>query len=317
MSPDIRKVGNVLLRKLATNHEARADAGGPGGAPAGRVPKAQDAYSDVLDDLLEPGARDVRDRLLENGATLGLTAAVVRSVLKSRVRGAFAIDAAARVLGSAFPILPSPKRKKGSNETHLFAFVGPTGAGKTTTLAKLARRLLSNGRRVLLASMDAAGTSALERVGGLTADVDRVEVPLVAVRGAADLAKELRRHGPVDVVLLDTPGLSPRDEPELEALAREIDRVGGQGPLDVLLVLPATNSRNATELVGRAFARTAPVGCVLTKLDETDTPLVVLEEVARANLPIAFLCDGIDTRGNLSRPTQSRLADLALRGRVG
>jgi len=282
----------------------------PGGAPAASLPAARDAYADVLDELIEPGARDVRDRLLEHGASIAFTAAVVRAVQRSGARGAFAIDAAAGSLRQAFPILPSPRRRRGSREKHLFAFVGPTGAGKTTTLAKLGRRLIEHGREVLFASLDSAGTSAI------LADIDRAEVPIVSVRNAADLAKEMRRHPAADVVLLDTPGLSPRDEPGVDGLAREIDRAGGQGRLDVYLVLPATKSPAAVGLVCETFARMAPAACVLTKLDETNEPLAVLEVLGRANLPLAFLCDGLDTRGHLVRPTSDRLADLALRGRI-
>ena len=53
----------------------------------------------------------------------------------------------------------------------------------------------------------------------------------------------------------------------------------------------------------------------LTKLDETDEPVTLLETVTRARLPIAFLTDGMDTRRHLDRPTRDRFADLALRGR--
>jgi len=283
----------------------------------GRVPSKRDAHLEVLDRDLEPGARDVRDRLLAHGASPEFTAVVVRSVLRSGASGAYAIDTAAKAIGAAFRILPSPRRRKkakSGSAPHVLVFVGPTGAGKTTTLAKLGRRLMEAGRSVLFASMDAAGTSALAR--GLESDVDRAELPLVGVRGASDLAKELKRRSGTDVVLLDTPGLSPRDEAGLDDLVREIDRVGSAGPLDVYLVLPATRSRRAIDLVVAGFQRTAPAGCVLTKLDETDEPFTVLEEVGRRNLPLAFLAQGMDTRTGIERPTPGRLADLALRGRL-
>jgi flagellar biosynthesis GTPase FlhF len=271
--------------------------------------------AEILDGLAEPGACDVRDRLLESGASLELTAAIVQAVVASGARGTWAIDAAAHEIVKAFPVLPSPRRRKGSHAAHLFAFVGPTGAGKTTTLAKLGRRLTAAGREVVYASLDAPGTSALERLAELEADTDRVELPLIAVRNADELTKELAKRPGTDIVLLDTPGLSPREDERLDLLAREVDRLGGRGPMDVFLVLAATRSRAAIDLTRRAFARTAPTGYVLTKLDETDQPTAVLEEVARTRLPLAFLCDGMDTRAHLARPTPDRLANLVLRGR--
>ncbi len=263
---------------------------------------------------LEPGARDVRDRLLRHGASEELVARVVRGVVECGARGAYAIDAAARVLGRNFPILPSPKRRRA--RPHVFAFVGPTGAGKTTSLAKLGRKLCEAGRRVVFASLDSAGATALHRIGSVDVDVDRTEIPLIAIRGAFDLRRALHAGERPDVVLLDTPGFSPRHEVELDGLAREIDRIGSDAPLNVFLVLPATRSQSSLALAARAFARTAPTGCVLTKLDETDQPAVVLEEVARLGISVAFLCDGQDVRRHILRPNPDHFADLLLRGRL-
>ncbi len=266
------------------------------------------------DDGLEPGARDVRDRLLRHGASDELVARVVRGVVECGARGAYAIDAAARVLGRNFPILPSPKRRPAG--PHVFAFVGPTGAGKTTSLAKLGRKLCEAGRHVVFASLDSVGATALHRVGGVDVDIDRTEIPLITIRRASDLLRALRARQRPDVVLLDTPGFSPRHEVELDGLAREVDRIGSETPLDVFLVLPATRSQSSLALSARAFARTAPTGCVLTKLDETDQPAGVLEEVARLGIAVAFLCDGQDVRRHIVRPNPDHFADLLLRGRL-
>ena len=290
-----------------------------GSTDAPRTRRADDPrarYADVLSADLEPGLRDVRDRLMEHGASLGFTVRAVRAVRRTGARGAYAIDAVARLVGRAFPILPSPKRPRRAGTPHVIAFVGPTGAGKTTTVAKLGRKLAAAGRRVGFLSLDAVGATALERVGGVAADRDRGEIPLVAIRDAADLPRALRKLGKVEVLLIDTPGLSPRGDEDLDALARRLERIGHHHPLEVLLVLPATRSRASLELACWAFARTTPTGCVLTKLDETDRPGVVLERISSAVLPVAFLCDGQDTRGHLARPTPDRFADLLLRGRI-
>ncbi len=286
------------------------------GAVLGRVlERAGETATELFDDHLEPGARDVRDRLLRHGASLEFASMIVRGIVKQNAQGTWAIDAAARAIGEWVKIQPSPKRRRSSREPHIFVFVGPTGAGKTTSLAKLGRKLTEAGRRVAYASLDAAGTTALERVGGPAADVDRVEVPLVTVRNRNDLVNALRRYPDIEVVLLDTPGLSPRETKSIKALSRELDRIGTLGPSDVYLTLPATKSRSAIALACDSFARLSPTGCVLTKLDETDEPTTLLESISRAKLPVAFLSDGLDTRGHLLRPTPDRFADLALRGK--
>ena len=270
---------------------------------------------DLLERLSEPGVCDVRDRLRANGASDELTTSVVRAILKRGVKGAWAIDAAAQVLGRSFHAMPSPKLRRGSGTLHSLVFVGPNGGGKTSTLAKLARRMGEVGRRVLTASLDSVGTGALERIGGLEADVDRTELPIVQIREASDLAPALHRSKGTEICLIDTPGVSVRDTEALDTLARELERLADFGPVQTLLVLPASSSRAALRLARRALARMQPAGCVLTKLDETDQPGEALEELARANLPVAFLCDGADVRGHLVRPTPERFADLFLRGR--
>jgi len=285
----------------------------PGGAPKGRA--LDNEWADVFDHELEAGARDVRDRLLDHGASESFAALVVREVVASEALGAFAIDEAASIIGRTIPILPSPKRRPGAGP-HIFAFGGPTGSGKTTTLAKLGRKLAAAGRRVVFASMDPVGMSALERVGGVQADVDRAEIPLIAIKNADELRGVLHKAADAEVVLLDTPGFSPRDETQLDELAREIDRIGSAGSLDVFLVLPGTKSRSSLALACQAFARTAPTGCVLTKLDETDEPIAAAEAAVNARLPIAFLCDGQDARANVMRPTPGSFADLCLRGKL-
>jgi len=288
----------------------------PGGAREGRLPLGPRSKSEaLLEGLSEPGALDVRDRLLEHGASAEFAAVILQRVQEAGASGTWAIDEAADAIGRSISVRPSPKRKRGSRVPHIFAFAGPTGAGKTTTLAKLGRRLAKSGCKVLFATLDAAGASALERVGGIESDIDRAEIPLVSIRGAEDLMEALSKQPQTDIVMIDTPGLSPRDEDGLDMLSAEIAELGALGPLDLYLVLPATRSRASLRLAHNAFNRMHPVACVLTKLDETDEPGTVLSEVACAHLPVAFLCDGLDTRAHLDRPKAGDFADLLLRGK--
>lgn len=265
---------------------------------------------------LEPGTRDVARRMLAHGASPEFARLVLAEILRGGARGAYAIDAASEILARALAILPSPKRPKRFQRPPLFAFVGPAGVGKTTTLVKLGRRLRAGGRRVLFASLDPLSLGALERVGGLASDVDRGELPLELVRDAADLERLLRRAGAVDTVLLDTPGFSPREETRLDEAARELARFSGPCELETLLVLSAASSRGALRTLLGAFAPFRAQGAVLTKLDETDEPAAAYEALLRARLPLAFLCDGQDTRANLLRPSGEALAALVLRGHL-
>jgi flagellar biosynthesis protein FlhF len=282
-------------------------------APIERAPLTTD---ELVGLALEPGTRDVARRMLAHGASPEFARLVLAEVLRGGARGAYAIDAASEILARALPILPSPKRPKRFQRPPLFAFVGPAGVGKTTTLAKLGRRLRAGGRKVLFASLDPLSLGALERVGGLESDVDRGELPLELVRDAADLERLLRRAGAVDTVLLDTPGFSPREETRLDEAARELARFSGPCELETLLVLSAASIRGALRTLLSAFAPFRAQGAVLTKLDETDEPAAACEALLRARLPLAFLCDGQDTRADLVRPSGEALAELVLRGHL-
>ena len=80
----------------------------------------------------------MRDRLVRYGASKALVERTCAVIEKSGVKGMYALDVAARVLGRAFPAQSSPKR---DGRTRILAMVGPSGAGKTTTMAKIGRRI--------------------------------------------------------------------------------------------------------------------------------------------------------------------------------
>lgn len=281
--------------------------------PLERVPVALD---ELVGLRLDVGSRDVARRLIEHGASPEFARAVLAQVLRRGVGGAFAIDAAIEVLAHSIRVLPSPKRAPRGAPRPLLAFVGPTGAGKSTAMARIGRRMAAAGRRVAYASSDPASLTAFERLTGLDADVDRGEVPIGLVRDPEDLRRLVKRAGPVDAVLLDTPGLSSRDVEHLDELARVTARLAEGFDATALLVLAATASRGALQLATEAFARFRPSGCVVTKLDETEEPGATVEAVVRARLAVAFLCDGQDVRGHLVRPTPEDVAELALRGHL-
>jgi flagellar biosynthesis protein FlhF len=257
-----------------------------------------------------PGLRDVRARLERHGASADLVQRVLRSVERSGAQGPYAIDAAAKVLGEAFPVAPSPSV---GGPPRLIAFVGPTGVGKTTTLAKLAIALVQAGRRVALATTDTFRVGAVDQVRTYA---ELIEAPFHVARDGVELARKVEEAGPVDVVLVDTTGRSPRDAEQLERLASSLRGAGEASPLTTYLVLAATSRPHDLDEIARGFAGTSPDGVIVTKLDETAGPTGALEYTAYSGLPIAFLCDGQDVREHLHRPHPGRLADVVLRGRV-
>ncbi len=259
---------------------------------------------------LEPGARDVAQRLAEAGASHDLTRDVLSALRESGVNGTFAIDTAASVLADAFRAAPSPRHGEGAC---VLALVGPTGSGKTTTVAKLARRMFRAGRRIRVATLDS------NRHGGaefLASECKRDGIHFAPVRYREDLTAMLADAGDADAFLLDTTGRSPKDREHLDQLADVLgDGLSGADVTAYLTVSAAASPESLDEVL-RGFSTVKPRAVIVTKLDETRRTAAALEFAGRADLPVAFLCSGQDVNADLHRASPDRMADLVLGGRV-
>jgi len=257
-----------------------------------------------------PGLRDVQRRLLRHGCSSRWSQEVRHAVAELGGLGTHAIDVAATVLGRAIQVAPSPKV---GSKARAFALVGPTGVGKTTTLAKLAVQLTRAGRRVGIVSLDTYRAGALEQ---LSTYAELLGCSVDVARDGEELAGVLERSKHLQAILIDTAGRSPRVQSEIEVMSAVLDRGAHVMPIDRWLVLSAATQRGDLKDAAEAFARLRPDAAIVTKLDETRRPGAVLETLARNGLDLAFLADGQDVAGNLARPRTDDVADLLLRGRL-
>lgn len=170
----------------------------------------------------------------------------------------------------------------------ILALVGPTGAGKTTTIAKLAARYAQRfgTRDLALVSTDHYRVGAQEQLftyGRL------LGVPVHSAGNADELRQVLARLADRKLVLIDTAGIGPRDV-QLQQQLSELGAVRGR--LQSWLVLPAAmQSRDLDEIV-RRHAEARPTACVLSKIDETVRIGGALSAAIKSALPIAYVCDG-------------------------
>lgn len=166
------------------------------------------------------------------------------------------------------------------------AMVGPTGVGKTRTIAKLATlSTFVHNRSVGVISTDVkriGGTETLETLAELAG------VPFEAVSDVQDLKAALCAMGARDLVLVDTPGVSPWDDDGLAGLDAMFAATG----LERHLVLTSDTPTDRARLLGKRFGGSHLRSLIVTKVDESAGPGSVLSGVWGTGLPISHVCDG-------------------------
>jgi flagellar biosynthesis protein FlhF len=203
-------------------------------------------------------------------------------------------------------------------ETGVLAFVGPSGSGKTTTLAKLAGQAALAGRKTAVITTDGERLGA---VGQLEAFCSIAGIDCTLALAPDTLARAMERHGPGDLVLIDTPGLAVRDAVGLRRLQHLLAVIAPLGspsaaprtaarPASIHLVLSAPSK--APDALGavRAFAPVGVTELLFTRLDETVTPGSLVTITAGATLPLSYVGTGTDVPGDI-HPASAR--DIARR----
>lgn len=168
----------------------------------------------------------------------------------------------------------------------VYALIGPTGVGKTTTTAKLAARAVVRygADKVALLTTDSYRIGAYEQ---LKIYGKILGVAVHAVKGADDLRRTLAALRHKHLVLIDTVGMGQRDERVMEQ-GDMFDAAGVQR----LLVLNATSGGDTLEDVVRMYHSNKVIGCIATKLDEAANLGAVLDVVVRHRLVMYFMANG-------------------------
>jgi fused signal recognition particle receptor len=226
--------------------------------------------------------------------TTGLEEEVRKGMLKTEadLRRALRTRIAAMLAGPADP--GAIARAAGEGPT-VVLMVGVNGTGKTTTTAKLARRLAREGRKVLLAAADTYRAGAIAQ---LEVWAGRLGVPCVSGAAGGDPAAvafdaiDAARSRGLDTVIVDTAGRLHTQEglmEELRKVARVVARRVPGAPHETLLVLDGTVGQNAIQQ-GRLFGEAvSPTGIVVTKLDGSARGGAVVALRRELALPIRFV----------------------------
>lgn len=265
--------------------------------PAPHQPASPDALVEVrgelreLRDLVERrlavettgvshGARGTEGAVWRQLTRSGLPNDIV-SALMASLAGDADVDMLVGTLADAIPEAGDVVARGG-----VIAAVGPTGAGKTTTLCKLAvRHALERGpESLVLASVD---TARLGGVDMLRAVARLLEVPFLTAMDGESVTDLIARAGNPGLLLLDTPGLNRRRPGD----ARRLQELAAAG-VNSLLVLPANAQFAWLDAAAGDYRAARPVAAVVTKLDETVSLGEAIGVLLREGLPVAYVTDG-------------------------
>jgi len=173
-------------------------------------------------------------------------------------------------------------------DSRIITLVGPTGVGKTTTIAKLAARYaLRYGKNdIALITTDSFRIGAHEQLRTYARILD---IPVYTVSNEKELNNVLDLVKNKDLVLVDSAGMSPRDE-RLINQSKMLNQISPKQRKTLLVISAATQYESLNEII-HAF-RNDVDGCILTKLDEAANLGTVISSIVENELPIAFISDG-------------------------
>ena len=194
-----------------------------------------------------------------------------------------------------------------SNKCRVVALVGPTGVGKTTTIAKLAANYrLREKRRVGLITVDTYRVAAVEQ---LRTYADIIDLPMEVVATPREMREAVAKMSHLDLVLMDTAGRSPRDEVRIQELKSMLAEAE---PDEVHLVLSSTAGAKSLISTAERFAGVGTTSLLMTKLDEAHS-LGHLVSVARSvPLSISYLTDGQNVPDDIQVARSGAMASMLL-----
>ncbi len=242
----------------------------------------------------------------------GLSAGLARQAVKQTVMSSNSYDARQRAHLALSAALPNWLQFAEAvlAGTGAAAFIGSTGVGKTTTIAKLAAHIaLRARRRVELITLDTYRIAAVQQ---LQTYAEILSAGCHVARSVAELDALLRRFANQATVLIDTTGRSPHDLADQIEFA---DYLREQRAVLKCLVLPATNHPDEAQLALNKFALYGANRLVLTKLDETVQPGAAVGVAMSAGLPLLYLCAGQRVPEDLERATPAAFVQRVMRTR--
>ncbi|MEA3279822.1 MAG: flagellar biosynthesis protein FlhF [Thermodesulfobacteriota bacterium] len=193
----------------------------------------------------------------------------------------------------------------GNGKKKLIAFIGPTGVGKTSTVAKLAAAIAIDMKKdVALITLDNYRIGA---VAELEIYARIIGVPMKTAFNSKELKRTIKEFKEVDVILIDTAGISRKDERQFNDLKAFFDKIRMD---EIHLLLSATTKDDDLDDIVKNYKLFPVNRLIFTKLDETATYGNMLNQLIKSKIPISYFTNGQQIPEDIHEATMEKLAGL-------
>jgi flagellar biosynthesis protein FlhF len=286
----------AALRRIV--EDLRAEIRGGKAEPKSMRPRAENPTSESVARL--------QQRLIERGVDPVLASDIAREAVRT-TGGPTEKDLLAALAQAIRTRLATSRPPWEGENRRILALVGPTGVGKTTTIAKIAAHALLDCRlKVSLVTVDTYRIGASEHIQRYG---EIMNVPTHVARDEGSLREAIFRSGDAHLVLVDTAGRS--DPAALTAQAQLLRKVEG---LECNLVLSAASGAREIRAAAKRFHAYRAERMIFSKLDESDGPGSILSAAVETKLPIACITDGQRVPEDIHPATGQGLVDRILGG---
>jgi flagellar biosynthesis protein FlhF len=317
-TPVIEPVSETYSPATLAKKAPRTSAKGANAAKAAKSKKKKsrthiDIPTEILLDKDAPFKGRIPLALYQDLVACGVDSSLARELLLSALDSLSGAQrrsrpALIRSLGQvALDLVTIPANQSGMPEKRVVAFVGPTGVGKTTSIAKLAARLaLQKKKKVILMTLDGYRIGAVEQ---LRSYAGLMGIPFRYVDDVSELPRAIEENNQRDYILIDTAGRGPRDLDAMRDLAVFLKK---SDTIERHLVLSAATKPSDMRTIMNQFEICRPDHLLFTKLDETSTPGPILNELVRTQKSFSYYTDGQRVPDDLHAVPRERLMDIVL-----
>jgi flagellar biosynthetic protein FlhF len=229
------------------------------------------------------------NNLIENDVSTDITESILAEA-KSKCNTPDNVTTVASVIYSTMAGLmgtPKPIQPGEGKGPKVAIFIGPTGVGKTTTLAKLAGNFsLVQGKKVAMLTTDTYRISAVDQ---LRTYADIMGIPLTVIYSPDDVRASLEYYSDRDLILVDTAGRSHKNSTQFDEITTLLSKFTDP---EVYLVLSAVTNLRTLNEISKSYSFIKNAKLIITKIDESATPAAVLNSRLMLNMPLSYVTNG-------------------------